>query len=509
MPHKSRETAFALLVTLLFLAAAGFVISRHEIWRDEAQAWLIAKDSRSLDDLALRIKFDGHAATWYWGLFLLSRFTSSPLAMQIWHLLLAAGAVFLFARFAPFPRAARLLFAFSYYAFYEYGVIARNYAIGVLALFLFCAAWKHRRRSLLLPAASILLLAQTISTMYVLAVALTIVLAGECILRRRAERPRFLIFAAVVVLIGLGIGLYQSIPDSASIFSKSLSTEMQVDRAYYIFRLIGKTCLALPDPGPHFWGSSILTRFASAPITTPLFSALFVLFALAALFDRPRALAFYVMSTGALCVFYYAAYLGYIRHHGALFLAFLAALWLSADEKPLRLPGTFLRGAAGWARRAVPAVLVAVLAVQTAGTAVAVRYEIELPFSQGKRVAQYIREQGLTDWVLVGDIYYSLAPICAYLDRPIYQPFHERWGSYALWTRPDHLNRGMSQIQDEAERLSRETGKEYLLILSYHLDRDSLATRHLRPVAFFGGSIVMDESYYLYRRDKRTLGVRS
>jgi hypothetical protein len=503
MKKSARETAFALILTLIFLAAAGFVLSRHEIWRDEAQAWLLAKDSRSLDDLALRMKFDGHQALWYWGLFALSRFTASPAAMQILHLLIAAAAVFLFARFAPFPRAARILFAFSYYAFYEYGVISRNYGVGMLMLFFACAVWKRRRRSLLLPALALLLLAQTNTTMVIPAVAIAIVLAGEALILRKEGRPRFLVFAAVVVLIGLGVGLYQAMPDSSSTYAKSIDVEVQPQKAYYIYRLIGKAFLTVPDPKPHFWGTSILRRYPSAPITTPLLSGLILLFALIALIDRPRALAFGVMAVGALCVFFYVAYLGYIRHHGSLFLVFLAAMWMAAEEKAAPWGGGWLRRAARWGRKAAPAVVTGLLLIQTAATAIAAAYDVRLPFSQGKRAAAYIRARGLGDRVIVGDVPFAMSPLSAYLDAPIYAPRLERWTTYTPWIEAARRNTGMTEIVAAAERLSRETGREYLIALNYPLNEGSLRTRRLRRVAAFGGAIVGDESFYLYRRDKR------
>lgn len=505
MKKNARETAFALILTLVFLAAAGFVLSRHEIWRDEAQAWLLAKDSRSLDDLALRMKFDGHQALWYWGLFVLSRFTASPAAMQIWHLLIAAAAVFLFARFAPFPRAARILFAFSYYAFYEYGVISRNYGIGMLMLFFACAVWKHRRRSLLLPALALLLLAQTNTTMLIPAVALAIVLAGEALILRKEGRPRFLVFAAVVILIGLGVGLYQAMPDASSTYAKSIDVEVQPQKAYFIYRLIGKSFLTVPDLKPQFWGTSILRRYASAPITTPLLSGLVLLFALIALIDRPRALAFGVMAVGALCIFFYAAYLGYIRHHGSLFLVFLAAMWIAAEEKAAPWGGARLRGAARWGRKAAPAAVTGLLLIQTAATAIAASYDVRLPFSQGKRAAAYIEEQGLKDRILIGDVPYALSPVSAYLDRPIYVPRFERWVTYTPWIEAAHRETGMNEIMAAAERLSRETGREYLIALDYPLNEGSLRTRRLRRVAVFGGAIVGDENFFLYQLDRRRI----
>jgi len=43
-----------------FLVALG--ISRHEIWRDEAQAWLIVRDVGSLGELFHVLRYEGHPA---------------------------------------------------------------------------------------------------------------------------------------------------------------------------------------------------------------------------------------------------------------------------------------------------------------------------------------------------------------------------------------------------------------------------------------------------------------
>ena len=502
--RRRRETAFALLLTIVFLAAAGLVAWHHEIWRDEAAAWLVAKASRSLDDLALRIRFTGHPALWYWCLFLLTRFTHAPQAMQVVHLLIAAAAVFLFARSAPFPRTVRVLFAFSYFPFYEYGVICRNYALGMLLLFAFCAVFPRRDRSLLGPAAVLVLLAQTHLLMFILAFILAFLLAAERWWKRRQARPRFLAVGAVFVLLGLALAAYQVVPVGESTFSRKLDFSYEPAQAGLIIRTMSKTFVAVPEPRLNFWGNSILNLLPGpVGLIGPLLAPLLFFFALLALFDRPLALSFHVLSTLALLSFYYLVHLGMIRQHGCFFLAFLAALWLAGVSSPgPRRPGR-LRAAAAGVRRFVPAVLGILLFVQTVATAMAAYYEIRYPFSQAKRAADFIKLQGLCDWVLIGDTHLALSGVSAYLDRPFYFPYIESWGSYGFFIHGVHVPMTMTPIVAAAERLSRETGKEYLLVLSYPLDESSLTTRGLRPVAGFGSAIVDDEVFYLYRKERR------
>src|SRR5215218_6745393 len=114
-PGRSR---FAAAVTLAFLVVAGL-----GVLRDEMQAWMFAADSASPAEMLHAMRYEGHPPLWHLLLFLVSRLTRHPQAMQLLNLLFATASVWLFARWAPFPRRIRALFAFGYFPLYEYGVI--------------------------------------------------------------------------------------------------------------------------------------------------------------------------------------------------------------------------------------------------------------------------------------------------------------------------------------------------------------------------------------------------
>ncbi|NJL84461.1 MAG: hypothetical protein HC890_18805 [Chloroflexaceae bacterium] len=105
-------------------------VLHHEMWNDELQAWLLARDSDSIFDLFANMKDEGHPALWHLVLFGLTRLTQNPIAMQFFHLLIATGVVYVFARFAPFNQLIKCLFTFSYFPFFEYGLISRSYSLG-------------------------------------------------------------------------------------------------------------------------------------------------------------------------------------------------------------------------------------------------------------------------------------------------------------------------------------------------------------------------------------------
>src|SRR3954469_6374700 len=100
-PHSFRQI---IPVMIAFFGISAYGIFHHELWLDEAQHFLIARDSSSLGELATNMKYDGHVQLWNYMLFFITHFiTTNPAGMQVFHLLLINGAVFIFLRYAPFP----------------------------------------------------------------------------------------------------------------------------------------------------------------------------------------------------------------------------------------------------------------------------------------------------------------------------------------------------------------------------------------------------------------------
>src|SRR5450755_1633052 len=124
-------TPLAVVVLLIFVAGTLYTGLHHEPWRDEADAWLAARDlplSQMVPD------WTAHAGTpvlWY------------LILKTIINLLFAwaAAAVLVFA--APFTRLIKILFLGSYFFAYEYAVIARSYALAILLIFLAIASRRN------------------------------------------------------------------------------------------------------------------------------------------------------------------------------------------------------------------------------------------------------------------------------------------------------------------------------------------------------------------------------
>src|SRR5438552_18945700 len=72
---------FALIRTGLFRLSAALVASRHELWRDEMKAWLIARDSPTVLDIMRQAGYEGAPPLWTLALRVLSRLCRRPETM--------------------------------------------------------------------------------------------------------------------------------------------------------------------------------------------------------------------------------------------------------------------------------------------------------------------------------------------------------------------------------------------------------------------------------------------
>ena len=111
--NKKIEDNFNFYLWLTFLVAVAIGLLNHEMWRDELEAWLIAKDSISIPEMLNNLKYTGHPALWYLCLHFISKVTTNPLVIQLFNLIVITVALFIFIYYSPFNYLQKTLFCFS------------------------------------------------------------------------------------------------------------------------------------------------------------------------------------------------------------------------------------------------------------------------------------------------------------------------------------------------------------------------------------------------------------
>lgn len=119
----------------------------HEPWYDEAQSWLIARDAGIGELLRTITHYEGHPPLW---VFILMPIAKSGIPFEIGiktvNFLFAVAAMGIFVFKAPFRPIIRFTVPFTYFFFYQYGVISRSYSVMILGFILAALFYKSRNK---------------------------------------------------------------------------------------------------------------------------------------------------------------------------------------------------------------------------------------------------------------------------------------------------------------------------------------------------------------------------
>ena len=507
---ENRNRHYALGLTCLFLAIGAFTASQHEMWRDEIQAWLLARDSTSVFNLFANLKYEGHPGLWHLCLMPLSRISHSPVMMQMFHLLITGATVYLFVRYAPFNWFQKLLFCFGYFVLYEYAIVARNYALGMLLITAFCVLFKDRYKRFIWVGCVLFLLAHTSVHALIIAIAIGIALCCEYVFAGRffkslnekiaaIENKRSIWIGFALIGIGITTAVLQLNPPPDTGFAVAWHFNYETKRVNDIVKLISRAYLPIPKSTLGFWGSNVLTTYPFfQTIQVPL--CYFLMFFSVLLFlKRPTALLTYLISTFGLLAFFYVKYQGSIRHHGFLFLTFLMCCWIYRDCPAVSLGKVEHSTVNRVLNVAGTVILTLLLICHAIGGITAVRMEHRHIFSYGKLTAEYIRAQGMQDLAMVGNKDSAVSTVVGYLEKPrqIYYPRGSRLGSFVRW---DNARRSVSKrrVIEEALKLNSQSTQDVLIILNHALSARLREQHNLTFLAKFTGSTVRDEGFHLY-----------
>lgn len=488
----SREAAFAWAMTALFVAVTVPRLWLHELWRDEAWLWLVARESDSLRALAEPLGRSGQGYLFPLLCFAVSRAVASWRAMQALNLAIAAAACHLFARRAPLSRPQRALFVLGYFPAWEYAVLSRHYALGMLLAWLACAATAARRPALGV-AVALALLCQTTVYGWLLAMAIA---AGWTVDRRHRRRRGEALpaiargeaaVAVAIALAGAVAGLVQLVPAPGTSFAPGWHFGWDPALAASVARIPWRVLVPLFAPGLHFWNTNLLDARPALESAAGV-AALAVALALVA--RRPAALATFAVGTAGLLAFAYVKYVGVARHHGHLWLLLGAALWLGGG-----VGATSRAEERGGPRRGWRApLLTALLALQVVASGWASAIDLGHPFSNGGAAAAAIRGGDLARLPLLGYREPPTASVALALGRALWAPSRRRFATRPDWG-PEQRDLAPAELRCAARDFAALERSDVGLVVNAPLP----AWPELEPVAATTGAIVASEDYWLYR----------
>ncbi len=403
---------FDIAMTLAFLLLLVVNTWHHEPWSDELHAWGLVLASPDPIALFRNLHYEGHPGLWHILLWLAALFTNAPLAMQGVHFVIAALVCVMIGIVSPFSRLEKFLVLSNYYVVFEYAVVARNYAIGLLVALVYAwarANFPDRREW---QGALLGMLANTNIYGTIMSMAFAAE-SGFCALlgwRTMAQAPRWRFVAGCAMFLALlafGIATLMPAVDISHHAQERTFGLAQILDFHDVYESALRFFVAPFAP----FDLKFPSRFAFAGDYMPtrpgwLMPLVLVGFVAALIWSfrrQPALLLAFGMTAAGGTVFAHLIYPAYARQFGISFVAFIVVLWIARRR--------------GLARATLPLMF---LALGAAGGVVAEIGQWERPFSNVGPAARWLRAHQLADAPLVGVDDIREAAIAITLHRPMY-----------------------------------------------------------------------------------------
>ncbi|NOY75001.1 MAG: hypothetical protein GXP32_04325 [Kiritimatiellaeota bacterium] len=459
----------------IFLLYAGFtfaLVIYHEPWMDEGQAWLIARDL-SISGVFSQMQYEGTPALWHFLIMPLAKSGLPYFSMRLLHYIIALVIVWIALFKSPYPIYLKVVLVFSFMLGFEYVVVARNYSISLLLIFILAHLHDGRLKSPWIYAVSLGLLFNTNVHSFGLAAAMTAGFIYALCRESGKSNSRKILFCAIP-LVAAFLAMLQLISSPDNIhFGMFQNFDLE---ALFVALVDGFTAV-------DFQGC--VADGVLSLLLLSLFWFVYVLW-------RERAFhPLMVMISSYAWLFYIFVFKhsGSFRHHVFLLITVLYCLWILLSSSPKMKH----RDGLCWAF-SLPLLCSIWVTLNFA------ILEFQGPFSRSSDVAEYIKDSGSTYQSFVCHQSYYACGILPYRpERKFWYPDIRSYGTFITWNKDFRENQNIL-LGDILRRVRQARLKKTLFILRNKIKRTDLRKYGLEPLARFEGAFGYgDENYYLYR----------
>ncbi len=448
-----------IVIWAIWTIALAVLIRSHEMWRDELQAWAIARDSGSISVLLDNLRWEGHPPTWHLLLWPVSWISRSPVGLQVVSLAVASATTWLVLRHLPLSLTVRSLIMFGYYPVFELGTMARSYGLMLLLVVAVTVMACRERHSDVALVALLVALSGTTVLAVPLAGALALAIWGT---RWWDSRQRRFLVMLGWVAAGSVVALLLARPpsDGGPRVELALDDTRSTKQA---FATPARTLFPVSPPEQRFWNQTLL---ADGPNGLETVIGL-VIFAAVGLAVRrsARALIAWILGAGGYVIMSMVAGLRVeLRHSSVIFAAALAAVWFAARPR-LDSPLSGRRPVALWIRLGA----IVLLAGSVWAAAWASIVGLRTPFSGAAAAATWIDDRTDGDAVIMCSIAAdSCSSVAIRLDVPAFtgvSDAHEPF-TFVQYRRGWRRVLAAEDIPRAARDLATRTGSDVFVVTS-------------------------------------------
>ncbi|MBP7284171.1 MAG: hypothetical protein KBA66_21480 [Leptospiraceae bacterium] len=467
----------------LYILLVSYVTIHHEVWRDEADSWLVARDI-SYSGLFQFTRNSGHPSFWYWILIPFAKFDFPYYTLSIIHLSLAIAVVYLILFHSTLNKYLVILLIFGYYFFFEYAVVARNYALSNFLLFLIAAIYKKRFEKPILFGMLLFLLAN--ANMYATIIASGI---GLLYLIEIIEEKKY----TSNIMLGFSLIVLGGIACLAQVYPSNDRQVSPTDSG--LFFVINYNAIFLATA--HAFAPGVMSLLA-------LFSLVLFPVSLVFFYRTKKVFIFFIWVICILFFFFTFIYMGGYRHAGFLLMTLIFSLWIKPYYEIEKESEVIYDSLFSY----VISKLFYILFIISLLFSLRFSYkeskkEILYSYSNAKEMSEYILANGYDsdDYIIVAHNLDRGKTILYYLKnkKTFYYPALDSFGSYMLWDKK-MSNAVKLKVQDMLPKTREKfAGKENILFLSDTELKENKEEYDLLYKTQRRNEFVRDEEFFLYK----------
>jgi hypothetical protein len=403
-----------LIITFIIYCACVFILaSRHEPWADEAQAWLIARDS-SLFDLIINVmKYEGSPSLWQMLLMIPAKCGLPFKYINLLSVSISALGVYIFLRYSPFNPIIKVLLPFTYFIFYQYSIIARSYVLLPLLLFILASFYKKWDSKFIFFAIITGLLGNVsfhaaVFSGFIFLYCIINILRNWGTYQRRDKGMFFI--ASIIYGMMMLIALYEMIPASDCYFAPGYNSS-------FFLKIIF---------GIRLFSDAFFSNYATGDIKPWLvncyqLSLVLLVIALMLWFFKNKVFLLYIAPTACLLLFYTNKYVN-VWHIGLLFLYFIFVLWVSfindqdefrqrslPEKVPIRKYIAILRPDNNILRRLITAGVIIIALIQIKWSVKTSAFDFYEHYSGSPQTAEFLKQNNFQNLKIAGLEFKSIA----------------------------------------------------------------------------------------------------
>lgn len=447
-----------------WLVGVSFLTAHHVVWRDEVRALTYALQGNDVFAMLRALHGEGHPALWYLLLRGAHAVVPVPQVLVAVALVIAATAVWLLVFRSPFSIPVIALLLASHFAAYEYSVMARNYGISMLLMFLFAALYRRWQNRGWLLGVLLFLLANTNTYSVLLVAAFLLFWFLETLSATGVRWSRELkVFCLNALLAGAGallcwLTVHPLVNDAAIIDHAEGWSATQIIKGA-IFPATGFEALFV-----HPFENLPLERIGPIGNILMQFVLSMLLFgATLGLRPRPAALVAAVSALVVISVFFETVAPGTYRHQ-ALWLVFLVSLyWIEGLETSSHTAAN--TRVVGRRAATLGSIIFMILLVAQLPSTVA-RMAHPGDESRSADFAKWMTASSqLRDAIIIADPDFLVETVPYFLSNSTYLMREDRFGYIPVFTRKARLHLSLAQVLATARALHSSSNRPIVILL--------------------------------------------